>query len=147
MGKVRHEILIGPIERLALNIILGLRRMLDPIDLFDQVALRAGHPIQQRVTRLSLIDKVLNLIRELAHVRRVAAKTLSFVFSCRGSQEGVERGAERRRMDRMSERRGFPLFKYTLMTTFTLAGTGKGLFDGVLRLSCFLGERAVIESL
>jgi len=145
MRKVLHEILIWAIDRLVLNIVLGLRRMFGSIDLFNQVTLRAAHPIQQWVARLGLIDKMLNLLRELTHVRSMAAKALGFVFSCRRGQERVEGSAKRRGMDRTSERRGFPLFKHPLMTTFTLAGTRKGLFEVVLRFGRFLREQAAPE--
>ena len=71
---VLDRILIGAIDRPVLEFVLGLRRLFRPINLLDQVALRAGHPIQRRVTGLGLIDKELGLIWEFAHVRRMAAK-------------------------------------------------------------------------
>src|SRR3977135_3870638 len=75
----------------------------------------------------------------------MAAKAQGIVFSCRRRQEGVERGAEGRGMDRARERRGFPLFKHALMATFALAGGRKGLFDGALRHSWLLRECAAVR--
>src|SRR6185295_12368745 len=85
------------------------------------------------------------MIREFAHVRCMTAKAEGLVFSCGRSQEGVERGTERRRMNRVREGRGFPLFKHTLMAAFTFTGARKGLFDGSLRLGSFLREQAATE--
>ena len=81
MRPILNSILIGAIDRLALEFVLRLWRLCCPINLLDQMALRAGHPIQRRVTGLGLIDKELDLIREFAHVRRMTAKALGFVFS------------------------------------------------------------------
>src|SRR6185503_5771206 len=109
------------------------------------MALRAGHSIQRWVTGLGLIDKELDLIGKFTHVRRMAAKAHCLIFSRRGRQKYIERGAEGRGMDRARERRGIPLFKYALMTPFALAGGRKDLFDGALRQTQLFCEHATIE--
>ena len=48
-------------------------------------------------------------------------------------------------MDRARERRGVPLFKHTLMTPFTLAGSRKSLFDSALRHRWLLRKHAAIQ--
>ena len=83
MRPILNSILIGAIDRLALEFVLGLWRLFCPVNLLDQMALRAGHPIQRRVTGLGLIDKNLDVFGEFSYVRRMAAKTLGFIFSCR----------------------------------------------------------------
>src|SRR6185295_15045635 len=119
MRTVLNRVLIGTIERLALEFVLGLRQLFRPIDLLYHMALRAGHPIQRRV--------------------------VGFVFPCGRRQKDVERGAKGRGMARARERRSFPLFEHTLMATLALTGTRKGLFDGTLRHREFFCERSAVE--
>src|SRR6185295_1324039 len=145
MRTVLNRVLIGTIERLALEFVLGLRQLFRPIDLLDHMALRAGHPIQRRVAGFGLIDEELGLIGEFPHVRGMTAKALGFVFPCGRRQKDVERGAKGRGMDRARERRSFPLFEHTLMATLALTGTRKGLFDGTLRHREFFCERSAVE--
>ena len=83
MRPILNRILIRAIDRLTLEFVLRLWRLFCPINLLDQMALRAGHSIQRGISGFSLIDKELDLTREFAHVRRMAPKTLGFIFSCR----------------------------------------------------------------
>ena len=54
VSEVLHKILIGTIERLAPEFVLGLRRLFRPIDLLDQVTLRTGNRLNRfiRLNRL-----------------------------------------------------------------------------------------------
>ena len=83
MRPILNRILIRAIDRLTLEFVLRLWRLFCPINLLDQMALRAGHSIQRWVTGLGLIDKELDVFGEFSYVRRMAAKTLGLVFSCR----------------------------------------------------------------
>ena len=82
MRPILNRVLIWAIDRLALEFVLGLWRLFCPVNLLDQMALRAGHPFQRRVTGLGLIDKELDVFGEFSYVRCMAAKTLGFIFSC-----------------------------------------------------------------